>query len=124
MIKIKCLLITFFICGISINYSYAVAVICWDLKACYSKCNSGQYCCKKKKDVYTCPTGWYYNPSQKLCTRLAAKGSDSIGYYTQTYTSCDAETSSADCYEVSDSNTSGCERCLSTSTGPFLENKD
>lgn len=118
MIKTKYLLITFFICGIPINCSYAV---CYNLETCKRRClSSDYYCCPEQQTSRSCPAGWSYNSSQNLCTRDATTGSDTIGYYTQTYTSCSATVSTTNCYTVSSSNTSGCQRCLSINPGPGL----
>ena len=118
MIKTKYLLITFFICGIPINCSYAA---CYSsLETCKSRCMSG-YCCPEQQTSRSCPAGWSYNSSQNLCTRDETTGSDSIGYYTQTYTSCSATVSTTTCYAVSSSKTSeDCERCLEQITRPEL----
>ena len=49
---------------------------------------------------YSCPTGWTYNGLQGVCKRTGIQTSDNKGWYTPTYGTCAATTSSYDCWTV------------------------
>ena len=74
--------------------------------------NCHEYCCKTgltgtKK---TCPDGWTVNAAG-TCRRSSVSGSDSKGWYTQNYGTCDATVTTYDCYIPSDSSTYNGKEC-------------
>lgn len=50
--------------------------------------------------AYDCPTGWTYNTLDGACKRKGIQTSDDRGWYTPTYGTCAATTSSYDCWSV------------------------
>ncbi len=103
MKKIKKLLSAFIICSICTSYSYAANLTCNNLSLCRVKCLTtfpDGYCCTalgNQGTSTTCPTGWSLN-YQGICSRNPTEEADSIGYYTQTYSSCSPTTTYYDCY--------------------------
>lgn len=74
-------------------------LMCLSSQQCADRFLSG-CCCPNGQTgtAYNCPNGWAYDTSQKICTRSATSGSDSTGYYSQAYGTCNATTSTYDCY--------------------------
>lgn len=91
-------------------FIFAAAVMQHDANALALLCNTNAKCgtslnpccCPtgETTTTYTCPTGWIYNISQKHCSRISTSGSDSTGYYTQTYGTCDGTPNTQACYEA------------------------
>ena len=81
---------------------------------CRKKTTSASpYCCKGRTEK-TCPIGW--TVSGTTCTRSSTSGSDSYGYYTQAYGTC--ETTEKTCYTPSNKSTnSDGSPCLMGDTG-------
>lgn len=120
MKKIKKLLVSFIIYGICTSYSYAADLECNSLLFCKAKCFTtfpDGYCCTglgNQGSNTTCPTGWSLN-NQNICSRNPTEGSDSIGYYTQTYSTCSPTITYYDCYynQPSSLPTETCVKCKS-----------
>lgn len=76
------------------------AMACDLAEACMEKAQKRglEYCCPTGDKEYYCPLGWtIYDRDQ--CRRSSVSDSDSTGYYTQNYGSCDANSDL--CYEPS-----------------------
>lgn len=82
----------------------AALTICNTSSACLALCRgSGGYCCPngETQTNYTCPTGWTANILTGLCSRKSTSGSDTTGYYTQAYGTCNATAGTpTTCYDV------------------------
>lgn len=84
---------------IPISGADAVVAMCRDKSSCLKFTTTAMpYCCKSGT-AKTCPSGW--TASGSTCTRASTTGSDTYGYYTQTYGTCDA--TEEQCYENSSS---------------------
>ena len=83
---------------------------CATKEACLKRLSSGECCCPSGSTgtQQTCPDGWSYDIFNKVCTRSSTSGSDSIGYYTQSYGTCAGTPQTYDCYTKS---TSGDPKC-------------
>lgn len=82
---------------IPISGADAAVVLCQDSSSCLKFTTTAMpYCCKSGT-AKTCPFGW--TASGSTCTRASTTGSDTYGYYTQTYGTCAA--TKKQCYEAS-----------------------
>lgn len=81
-----------------------VVQLCYSLTQCSNliNCNTADKCCcpnGNTKTTYNCPSGWSWNSSDNLCERSDSSSSNSYGYYTITYGTCDyTSTTVSDCY--------------------------
>jgi len=99
------------VAAIPITIGNASADLIDDL-TCITDCDKilQLYCCETGQMQWNCPEGWH--ASGTTCTRDQTTGSDDIGYYTQTYGTCDA--SRLPCYKGSNvpiKNSDGRELC-------------
>ncbi|MDO5011920.1 MAG: hypothetical protein Q4E56_00145 [Pseudomonadota bacterium] len=94
----------------SVTNAVAAQSICNNERACIleAQANCMQWCCKNGdiQTDYDCPTGWFYDEILDGCRHLVDSGSDSTGYYTQNYGTCDASSTTYDCYEPANMATS------------------
>ncbi len=88
-----------------INAIAALPLKCSDSSQCTrtAMLNCQKYCCKTglTGTDTSCPDGWTANAAG-TCTRNSVSGSDSTGYYTQNYGTCDATVTEYDCYTATD----------------------
>lgn len=85
--------------------------VCDNSTKCCQK-TTKQFCCPNgtTETTYSCPTFWTYISSSNICSRSSISSSDSTGYYTQNYGTCEPTATTAQCYSGADS--SGNLRCV------------
>ncbi len=81
------------------NTGNAALTLCQSSANCIAN-TSFKCCCPTGSTgtLNTCPTGWTYDAFTSLCERSGTTGSDTKGYYTQSYTTCEPTTVTYDCY--------------------------
>ncbi len=96
--------------------AFGAVTTCMSYENCTKSmlCSGDAMCCPTGNmgTTKSCPTGWGLSGS--TCTRSATNGSDSSGYYTQTYGTCNPKETSFACYEISTTYTDSkqCAACL------------
>lgn len=91
--------------------SWALPIMCQRSEICCMGYTG--YCCPTGEygTIKTCPDGWYLNTSD-ICARSDSTGSDTTGYYTVTYGTCNPTTKKYPCFERrSVSSSSECMKC-------------
>jgi len=88
--------------------------LCTTMLSWAQTCQPGQYCCPNGNYMvdYRCPDGWLHNTITHTCSRTGTTGlSDSKGYYTQEYGTCNAFEFQSDCCDISTSGSVQCVAC-------------
>ncbi len=92
---------------LSPHAGYAAKVrLCTTLNGFPASCIQGTFCCPNGDYMleYSCPNGWIHNALTHVCSRASTTGhSDSKGYYTQEYGTCNATEYQRDCCDVQNS---------------------
>ena len=98
---------------IDIENSFQGTVLCATASQCLANTTASMPCCCPTGGtgvvtMYECPVGWIYSVDLRICVRSSTTGSDSSGYYTQNYGTCEPANTiqESNCYTLSASDTS------------------